>query len=341
MSATATGAGVIGGGASVMENTELVNRRVRGFFAPVNRATGMPTIFDPAAMGTVSLDAMPAPWVDLGRCRNFARRSETKVEALRAGAPVMARGQARLEAGATIEFEFTQWSKLALALSAGVQQMNLLAPIAGATARGSGGGSVAAVPLTPGDGGAAPITATTLRVGATAAAMFSVGSLVVVDVDYAGQTGYVGSGASGGYVRSSAAIGGDVDYVRRVSLNVGLVQAVAGGVLTLAEPLLAGVPAAGMQVSRVVGFVDREGDGFLQEWSGLFCVEGEQGDRAFFHYPRLQAMAGAAEVREALSGTLGQFRLKGIFRALATKDIVDGSEVLCYRSYIPAPMSAI
>ncbi len=337
MSAGLVGTGVLAAGSPV-------SRRVRAWFAPIDRSgNGQVAIFDAAQMGGVDPDAMPAPWVDLGRCRSFVRRSETKVEAIRSGSPVTARAQVRTQAEATVEVAFEDWGKLQLALSAGVQQMNLLYPAPGAAARGSGGTAAGAVPLVTTDGGAASpaSTATTLNVGTASAGSFPVGSVVAVDVDYAGQTGYVGSGASGGYVSPSAASGADVDYVRRVTLNVGLVAAVAGGVLTLAAPLLAGVPRAGMQVSRVAGFVDREGGGFFQEWTGLFCMEGEQGDRVWFFYPRLQAMAGAAEQAEVLAGPLAQLRLPGVFRALATKDSTDGGQVLCYRSYVPAAMRMV
>ena len=352
MSAAVTGAGVLAAGAPV-------GRRVRAWFAPINRsgvgqgaagqtANGQAfaaslTVFDAAQTGGVDLDSLPAPWVDLGDCRGFVRRSGTKVDAVRAGSPVTAREQVRTEAEATVEVAFAQWGKLQLALSAGVQQMNLLATAAGAAMSGSGGTAMAAVALVTTDGGTAmpASTAMTLPVGAASAALFPVGTMVAVDVDYTGQTGFVGSGASGGYVASSAAIGADADYVRRVTLNVGLVAAVSGGVLTLASPLVAGAPTATMKVSQVLGFVDREGGGFFQEWTGLFCLEGEQGDRVWFFYPRLQAMAGAAEQAEVLAGPLTQLRLSGMFRALATKDGSDGSQVLCYRSYVPAAMRMI
>ncbi len=45
-----------------------VTRRVRAYFAPVNRAAGVPTVFDAAQMGAFALDSPPAPWVDLGWC---------------------------------------------------------------------------------------------------------------------------------------------------------------------------------------------------------------------------------------------------------------------------------
>ena len=140
----------------------------------------------------------------------------------------------------TLEFE--SWGKLQMALTCGSQQMNVLRVQAGAAANGSGGTAVAAVPVS-GDS-----TAVTLDVGTSAAAGFVVGDVVVCDVDYAGTTGFVGSGVSGGYVKSAALIGSNVDYVRRVSLNVGRVVSIVGGVLELGSALVAGVPIAGMQV---------------------------------------------------------------------------------------------
>ncbi len=254
-----------------------VVRRVRAYFAPVNRAAGVATVFDAAQMGEFTVDSPPAPWVDLGWCTGFARKSATKVGALRTGAPAMVQSQVLTEVAATVTLEFESWGKLQMAVAAGSQQMNLLRTTNGAAANGSGGVAMAAVALVAGS------TASSLNVGATATG-FVVGDLVAVDVDYTGQVGFVGSGVSGAYVSSAASVGGDVNYVRRVSLNVGRVVAIANGVLQLEAALLAGVPAAGMKVSRLVGFVDREGGGFFQEWSGLFCMDGEQGDRVIYHF---------------------------------------------------------
>jgi hypothetical protein len=309
------------------DNLVPVVRRVRAYFAPVNRAAGVPTVFDTAQMGGFALDSPPAPWVDLGWCTGFLRKSATKVEALRGGAPAIVQSQVLTEVEATVTLEFESWGKLQMALTAGSQQMNLLRTVGGAAANGSGGVATAAVALAAGS------TATSLNVGTAAASGFVVGDLVAVDVDYAGQVGFVGSGVSGAYVGSAASV--DVNYVRRVSLNVGRAVAIANGALQLESPLLAGVPAVGMKVSRLVGFVDREGGGFFQEWSGLFCMDGEQGDRVIFHYPRLQAMQGAAEMTETLAGALEKVRLVGAFRALPVKDANDGASALCFRSYLP------
>jgi hypothetical protein len=243
----------------------------------------------------------------------------------------------RTEIEAVVSLQFESWGKLQLALAAGSQQMNLLQTTVGAAANGSGGIAAAAVPLAS-DGSS---TATQLNVGIPAAAAFTVGSLVAVDVDYTGQTGFVGSGVSAAYVRSANAVNSDANYVRRVTLNVARVTAVSDGLLQLALPLPAGAPTTTMKVSALTGFVDREGGSFFQEWSALFVMQGEQGDRVIFHYPRLQAMQGSAEVVETLTAPLEQVRLAGAFRALPVQDANDGETVLCFRSYLPGAMRAV
>jgi hypothetical protein len=116
---------------------------------------------------------------------------------------------------------------------------------------------------------------------------------------------------------------------------------IANGVLQLGAALLAGIPPSGMQVSQLVGFVDREGGLFFQEWSALFVMDGEQGDRMIYHYPRLQAMQGSAETVEALAGPLERVNLAGSWLALPVKDASDDATVLCFRSYLPAAMRAV
>ena len=328
MSTTVTAVGLV-------ETVAPVTRRMRAYFAPVNREAGLPTLFDAAQMGAFALSSPPAPWVDLGWCSNFARKSATKIGALTTGAPAVVQSQVVTQVEATVQLEFASWGKLQLALAAGSQQMNLLQTANGAAANGSGGLAATATQLLAGS------TATSLNVGATAAAQFQVGELVAVDEDYVAQTGFVGSGVSAAYVSSPASVANDINYIRRVTLNVGRVVGIANGALQLGGALLAGAPPSGMQVSPLVGFVDREGGGFFQEWSGLFVMDGEQGDRVIYHYPRLQAMQGAAEVVEELAGPLERVKLAGAFRALPVKDANDGETVLCFRSYLPGAMRSV
>lgn len=310
---------------SGVEAMSPVVRRVRAYFAPVDRNTGHATIFDPAQAGRFDADAPPAPWIDLGWVHGFARDSTTKIEPVRSGAPAAAQSQVRTEMEATVRLAFESWGKLQIALSAGTQQMNLLRAASGAAVAGSGGAAVAAVAVLSGS------TATTLHVG-DGASSFAAGDLVAVDVDYAGETGFLGSGVSGAYTR---VVLSDVDYVRRITLNVARVASVSGSTVTLESALPAGAPASGMKASVVEGFCDREGSSFFQEWSAVFAMDGQQGERLLLHYPRLQAMSGPQESAEA-SGSLESLRLKAAFRALPVRDAVDGEQVLCFRSFLPA-----
>jgi len=114
-----------------------------------------------------------------------------------------------------------------------------------------------------------------------------------VDVDYQQQVGYVGSGISAAYVSDPAAVNRDLNYVRRVTFNVGRVVEITSTSVILAQPLLAGTPATGASAQVVAAFVDREGGSFFQEWSALFVVEPESGGRVCFYYPRLSPNPGA------------------------------------------------
>jgi hypothetical protein len=218
-----------------------------------------------------------------------------------------------------------------MALATGSQHMNLLAAASGAAPSASGATAASAVTTQSGS------TATFVALAATDAAKFSAGSIIALDVDYTGQTGFVGAPVSGAYVRQALT---DVNYIRRVTFNVVLVSQATSIGLTLAEPLPGGAPAAGSKLQAVTGFVDREGGSFYQEWSALFVMEGSQGERIFFYYPRLQTMASAQEAALPLDGKhkdgLVRVLLKGQFLALPVTDPLDGEWVVCYRSFLPA-----
>ena len=74
------------------------------------------------------------------------------------------------------------------------------------------------------------------------AAKFAAGSIIALDADYTGQTGYVGSPVAGAYVRQALT---DVDYIRRVTFNVALVSQVNTTGIDPCEPLPGGAPASG------------------------------------------------------------------------------------------------
>ncbi len=350
-----------------------IARQMRAYFAPVNRASETPTVFDPGACGMFSLNSPPAPWLDLGWIDNFERSYETPTDAVRSGAKAMATTQFRGPVEARVEFDFRQWGKLQMALAGGSEHMNVLAPAAGGTPGPSGGTPAAAIAVLAGS------TASEIVFGAGATSGFTPGCLIAVDVDYQQQTGYVGTGIAAAYVGSAAAVNQDANYVRRVTFNVGRVAEVTSSFVLLAQPLLGGAPAAPAAAQIVIAFVDREGGSFFQEWSALFVAEEESGGRICFYYPRLSPNPGARSsgvnwgssagsgigkgsgtvsagamknvknptgpfAREGLAGidkSLVATTLRASFIALPNTDPNDGQTVLCYRSYFPATMAAV
>jgi len=331
-----------------------VTRQIRAYFAPMNRTTGSPSLFDPGKYGAFLLDAPPAPWLDLGWVDNFQRLSTTLTEPLRAGIPGAPTAQFRGPIDARIEFDFREWGKLQMALACGSEHMNVLASDPNANPQPSGGTPLAAVAVLSGS------TASEIVLGVGAVSNFSVGDIVAVDADYQQQTGYVGTGVAAAYVSNPADVNRDANYVRRVTFNLGRVAQETVTSLLLAQPLLGGTPLTGASVQKVVAFVDREGGSFFQEWSALFVAEGESGGRACFHYPRLspttaiemsmpltataQPRAVKAFQREnniEVSKPISSLALHAAFQAMPHVDENDGQTVVCYRSYFPAAMAAV
>jgi hypothetical protein len=313
-----------------------VARRVGAYFAPVNRAAQVPALFDPSQQGGFSLSAPPAPWISLGWIQNFTRKPVSKSSPVLTGIPAGALEQVRETLQAQVSLEFLSWTKLTMALATGSQHMNLLAAASGAAPAADGAQAAPAVIVQSGS------TAGFIALAAADAATFAAGSIIALDADYTGQTGYVGSPISGAYLRQALT---DVNYIRRVTFNVALVSQSSSTGLALAEPLPGGAPAAGAKLQAVTGFVDREGGSFYQEWSALFVMQGSLGERIFFYYPRLQTMSGAEETAIPLDKThpagQAQVLLKGEFLALPVADPLDGERVVCYRSFLPAAKALV
>jgi hypothetical protein len=291
-------------------------RRVRGYFAPVNRQFGTPTSFDGTMIGSFDPDAPPAPWLDLGWINGFTRSSETKLQVVESGAPGTILLQGRQSVGATVSMGFERWSKLTMALACGAQHTNVLKAGAAPVAITASSSTANFLSTPNGTGG------------------ILAGDMIAVDADYSNQTGYLGAGTSGAYLTTP--VSDDPHWIRRVTLNVGRVTAVTATGLQLADPLLAGLPIQGMQAQVMVALQDREGGTFFQEWSALFYLQGEQSDALFLYYPRLQTSGGPAENTAPLVGPLSQILLTGRFVALPVLDSMDGSQVCCYRTYVPA-----
>ena len=331
-----------------------ITRRVRAYFAPMNRATGALNLFDPGKCGLFALDQPPTPWIDLGWIDNFQRFCGTTTEPLRAGSRGAPASQLRGALDAHVEFDFREWGKLQMALACGSEHMNVLAPDPNANAQPSGGTPLPAVAVLAGS------TAGEIVVGAGAVGTFSVGDIVAVDTDYQQQIGYVGTGIAAAYVTDPADVNRDANYIRRVTFNLGRVAQKTLNSLVVAQPLLGGIPAAQSGVQKVIAFVDREGGSFFQEWSALFVAADESGGRLCLHYPRLSptttvptslptnppSQAGTAKLFEReqqveIAKPIAALALHAAFQAMPHVDENDGQSVVCYRSYFPASMAAI
>jgi len=347
-----------------------LTRQVRAYFAPVDRSTETPAVFDPGKYGVFALDSPPAPWVGLGWIENFERFYATPTDVVRSGWKALPALQFRGAIEARVQFDFREWGKLQMALAGGAEHMNVLASDPNAAPQPSGGAPNAAAAILPGS------TASVLVFGAGVGSVFAAGDLIAVDVDYQQQTGYVGSGIAAAHVSDPAAVKRDVNYVRRVTFNVGRVAEVTATAVVLAQPLLAGAPAAGASAQKVVAFVDREGGSFFQEWSALFVAQEDSGGRVCFYYPRLSPSPGegsSAGAAASVSPAGGKGQMTGItagkgatstgrflredfvtitkplaavalhasFVALPYVDGNDGQTVLCYRSYFPAGMAGV
>lgn len=317
----------------------MVQGGVQMFAAPVDRNGGGPAVFDPARQGRFPTITPPPGWLALGAVSALERSDTGTFAEIWSGAPASLHTRARASSGGTLRCSFAGWSKLGMALSSGSQQMNLLRTTTLATAADSGGTPDCAAVLSGS-------TASSLRVPQS----FTVnaGDLVVVDTDYGGQTGFLGSPFANAYVPAPARVGNDVHYLRRISFNLARVSSATSDpndataqLLTLVAPLPAGPPTGTMQIGVVQGFVDRVGGSYLGEWSVLFVADGVGGDRVLLHYPRLQVATGATESRTALAANLERWRLEANFVALPVTDANDGDAVLCYRSYLPAPLRTL
>ncbi len=318
---------------TAIAGVSLETSAMQAYFAPVDRTNAITVPFDPGSMGRFALNNPPLGWFSAGQVLGFKRTPQSTLTPVLSGAPAVAKVQTRTALAEEVQFEFSAWSRIGMVLSAGVQTMNLLATQPGANANSSGAAAAPAETLLSGS------TASLLQLAA--ATTVQPGDIVVVDQDYTGQTGYLGTGAPGAYfVNVPSSI--DADFIRRVSFNVSRVLTVASDVVTLAASLPAGNPASGMKVSRVMGFVDRAGGAFAPEWSGLFVLDGFQGDRLLLHYPRLQPAGGEPpEVTTTLAPGVNRWRPAARLRALPVADSNDGAASVCFRSYLPAPMRLV
>ncbi len=306
-----------------------VSIAVHAFVAPVNRDPGQPTVFEASQAASFDLANPPAPWIGLGPVEAFRRTAVDESTSVQSGTDAAVVAQFRKKLEAHVSFAFRRWGKLQLAMATGGTHWNVLATKADGNVRPTGGEAMPAIPILSGS------TAMSLQIDPQFAAELSPGDVVAVDLDYLQQFGYIGLGFPGAYVANDDGISRQADFVRRVTFNVGKVASVAGGTVTLENPLTAGDPPASSGLQKVIGFTDREGGAFRQEWSALFFEETVSGGRVCYYYPRLQSLPQAAEKKSPILGDYQAMLLEAHLLALPAADPQDGVSALWFRTYIP------
>ena len=196
----------------------------------------------------------------LGLVRNFKRVAKSTMGTLRSGPAGVAQAQYRNLTDARVSLDFCPVGQAADGVGGELQHMNVLES-ADTQARASGGVAKPGQPVLPGS------SASQILLDPSVLSNYTVGELVVVDVDYAAGTTDLGTGITGGVASAGAEL--DADAVRRVSYNVAPVAAITSAGLQLGASLLGGTPASGARVQKVMAFVDREGASFFQEWLAL------------------------------------------------------------------------
>ena len=150
--------------------------RVRAYFAPVNRATQTPVQFDRrrrAAFRSIPHPLRGSSRVDPKFHTKINQQDRTAADR----SPGSNTRPGTRDARGQVSFEFLSWTKLTMALATGSQHMNLLVGGAVEVQQGS--------------------TASIVQLGAGDANNFPAGSMIAVDADYSGQTGFIGEPISG------------------------------------------------------------------------------------------------------------------------------------------------
>jgi hypothetical protein len=310
-------------------SSQPVSTAVHAFVAPVQRDSSQPTVFDASQAASFDLDNPPAPWIGLGPVENFQRTAVDESTSVQTGTDATVVAQFRKKLEAHVAFAFRRWGKLQLAMGTGGTHWNVLDTRTGGQPGPTGGEAITATPILAGS------TASALRIDPQVAAQLAAGDLVAVDLDYLQQFGYVGLGFPGAYVANNGSAGLQTDFIRRVTFNVAKVVAVAGETVTLQNPLPAGDPPISAGLQKVLGFTDREGGAFRQEWSALFFEQTVSGGRVCYYYPRLQSLPQAAEKKNPILGDYQAMLIQAHLLALPAADPQDGVSALWYRTYIP------
>ncbi|MGE5111892.1 MAG: hypothetical protein ACM3JB_13605 [Acidobacteriaceae bacterium] len=310
-------------------SNQPVTTSVHAFVAPMQRESNLPTIFDPAQADSFEIENPPAPWIGLGTVEEFQRTAVDESTSVQSGTDATVVAQFRKKLEAHVRFAFRRWGKLQLAMATGGTHWNVLASDPDGQVGPTGGEAIPALPVL------AESTATTLKLDPGVESQLAVGDTVAVDLDYMQQLGYIGVGFPGAYVGNSSSIPPQTDFIRRITFNLAKVASLGMGTVTLEHPLPAGDPPTSARLQKVVGFTDREGGAFRQEWSALFFENTVSGGRVCYYYPRLQSLPQASEKKNAILADYQAILLQAHLLALPATDPQDGVSALWYRTYIP------
>jgi len=311
-----------------------VTTDVHAFLAPVQREGNMPAVFDASQVGGFDLTNPPAPWIGIGRVENFRRTAADETLSVQTGTESAVVAQFRKKLESHVSFDLRNWGKLQMALASGGTQWNILEPGHDAEPAATGGVAVPAQPILAGS------TSSLLKIDPQCGSRFATGDIVAVDVDYMQQSGYVGLGAAAAYIAAGQDRHPQADFIRRVTFNVARIIDVNGGDLQLESALLGGDPPTSAAMQKIVGFADREGGAFRQEWSALFFEETVSGGRVCYYYPRLQSVPPGSERKSAILGDFQAMLLQAKLLALPVADPQDGVAALWYRIYVPSACGA-
>jgi hypothetical protein len=354
----------------------MIGAGFRAYFAPFNapfwaqqtNAAVGPSILDLQFQGPFNTNNIPAPYFDIGWVNGFKLNPASKIGQIRSGYRGAVRAQVRGEIGEGFEFKIREFSRLAFRIATGCEVFNLLKSNVASTTSPLGASGNTAIALGASGYQATGGTATdpkvagqpTLFMPSGSGANFTVGQMVVCDIDYDKQsTGFVGSNGIQVYVNNAPQ---DVDFIRRTSDFVARITAIITNVagvagsqdaLVLNAPFVGGgcsalvnpgplVPGATAKVQVITGWTSREGGTFIEDFSALFVADTIDNHQFCVYYPHISIAAFKDVATGNFVSNLGTtdetgYELDASFEALAFDDPLDGETICGYYVWYPAP----
>lgn len=353
---------------SLREGQISVGNGWRGYYAPFNKVAALAAVIQ--NVGPAMLDLQNGGpfteaylngkgFYDTGFCRDIKTTNGTKFGAIKTGHRNVVRAMYAGDLDEKLEVTFAERSRIVDQISSGMQVFNLLknSTFTGTLTSPLGASGTTATPLAASGYLPAGVPATstagypTLCVPAGSGALFAAGEYIVCDVDYVpGQGGYQGDAAAlafPGQVQDVDFIRKTSDYVNRI---VAVVPTVVAGMdaLVLSGPFVGGgnnlivgstksSPSASAKVQIITGTTRRNGGSKINEWTGLFLLDTEDGSQFAMYYPRLAPSAPkgltASNITDATG--LSEWGMNTEFQALAFDDPYDGEAVTSYLAYYP------